>query len=65
MQHRIVLMNSVETMFENFKYLSDNFKKDVLLYGDPRLDENTNKSILKATLLFIKNTERFSGSLFG
>ena len=63
-QHRVVLMNSVETMFENFSSLSDDFKKEILLYGDPHLDVNTNKSILNATLLFIKNTERFSGSIF-
>ena len=35
----------------------DNVKKDVLLYGDPRLDENKNKFILEATLSSIKSTE--------
>ena len=57
-------MNSVNTVFENFHSLSDNFKRDILLYGDPQLDEKTNKFILEATLDYIKNTERFSGSLF-
>ena len=57
-------MNSVNTVFENFHPLSDNFKRDILLYGDPQLDEKTNKFILEATLDYIKNTERFSGSLF-
>ena len=32
--------------------------------GDPQLDEKTNKFILEDILDYIKNTERFSGSLF-
>ena len=44
--------------------MSDNVKKEVLLYGDPRLDENKNKFILEATLFYIKSIERFSGSIF-
>ena len=44
--------------------MSDNAKKDLLLYGDPRFDINKNKFILEATLFYIKSTERFSGSLF-
>ena len=63
-QHRIDLMNSVNSIYENFDSLSDNNKRDVLLFGDPSSDGNTNKFILEATLLYIKSTERFSGSLF-
>ena len=63
-QNRIVLMNSVKSVSENCNSLSDNVKKDVLLYGDPRLDENKNKLILEGTLSYIKSTERFSGSIF-
>ena len=44
--------------------LSDNVKKDILLYGDSRLDGNKNKFILEATLTYIKSTDRFSGSIF-
>ena len=51
-------MNSVKSVSEIFNSLSDNVKKDVLLYEDPRLDENKNKSILEATLSYIKSTER-------
>ena len=50
-------MNSVKFVSENFNSLYDNVKKDVLLYGDPRLDENKNKFILEATLSSIKSTE--------
>ena len=57
------LINSVEYIFEGFDSLSDNAKKDLLLYGDPRFDINKNKFILEATLSYIKITERFSGSL--
>jgi len=57
-------MNSVKSVSDDFESLSDNNKKDVLLYGDSRLDENKNRTIIIATLTYIKNTERFSGSLF-
>ena len=63
-QNRISLMNSVKSVSENFNSLSDNVKKDVLLYGDSQLDENKNKFILEATLCYIKSTERFYGSIF-
>ena len=57
-------MNSLKFICDNFDFMSDNVKEDLLLYGDSRLDENKNKDILKATIRFIKNSERFSGSLF-
>ena len=63
-QHRIDLINSVKYIFESFNYLADNYKKDLLLYGDPHFDINKKKFILEATLFYIKITERFSGSLF-
>ena len=63
-QFRNDLMNSVKSVSDDFESLSDNNKKDVLLYGDSRLDENKNRTIIIATLTYIKNTERFSGSLF-
>ena len=63
-QHRIDLINSVKYIFEDFDPLSDNAKKDLLLYGDPRFDINKNKFILQATLFYIKSTEKFSGFLF-
>ena len=63
-QYRIDLMNSVKSILENFESLSDNVKKDILLYGDSCLDGNKNKFIFKATLTYIKSTNRFSGSIF-
>ena len=53
-------MSSVKSVCHNFESMSDNDKKDVLLYGDSRFDENKNKFILEATINFIKNSERFS-----
>ena len=58
------LINSVNALSINFETLSDNSKKDILLYGDSRLDGNKNKLILEETIIYIRNTERFSGSLF-
>ena len=62
--HRVALMNSVKSICDNFDSMSDNVKEDLLLYGDSRFDENKNKVILKATINYIKSTERFSASLF-
>ena len=63
-QYRIDLMNSVKSILANFESLSDNVKKDTLLYGDSQLDGNKNKFILEVTLTCIKSTDRFSGSMF-
>ena len=57
-------MNSVKSVLDNFESVSDNIKKEILLYGDSRLDNNKNKFILEATLNYIKTSERVSGSLF-
>ena len=56
-------MNSLKSILENLESLSDNVKKDILLYGDSRLDGNKNEFILEATLTYIKSTDRFSGSI--
>ena len=56
-------MNSVKSTCDYFGSMSDNVKEDLLLYADSLFDENKNK-VLKATINYIKNTERFSGSLF-
>ena len=57
-------MNSVKSVYDNVESLSDKDKKDMLLYGDSRLDRIKNKFILEATLTYIENPERFCGSLF-
>ena len=62
--HRIDLMNSIKSVIINFEFMTDNRKRDVLLYGDSRFDENKNKFILQATINSLKNFERFSGSHF-
>ena len=63
-QYRLDLMNSVKSVLDDFKSFPDNDKKDILLYVDSHLDNNKNKYILEATLNYIKNSERFSGSFF-
>ena len=57
-------MISVNSVLDDFESFSDIDKKDILLYDDPRLDNNKNKIILEATLNYIKVSERFSSSLF-
>ena len=56
-------MNSVNSIIPNFESMNDNMKKDILLYGDSRFDENKNKIILEATINYLKNSERFSQSI--
>ena len=63
-QHHIDLMNSVKSILESFQYLPENVKKDILLYGESRLDGNKNKFILEAPLTYIESNDRFSGSIF-
>ena len=57
-------MNSVKTVCDNFESISDNVKKNVLLYGGSRFNEDKNRYILEATITYMKDSERFSGSLF-
>ena len=57
-------MNNVKSICDSFDSMLDNVKEDLILYGDWRSNKNKNKFILKATINHIKNTERFSGSLF-
>ena len=57
-------MNSVNSVCDPFESLSDSSKRDILLYGNSRLDTNKNKFILVATINNINHSERFSGSLF-
>ena len=55
-QHRTDIIKSIRSAFDNCESLSDNFKKDVILYGDLPLNENK-----KTTLAYMKNCERLSG----
>ena len=57
-------MNSINSVVQNFEFMSENNKKDLLLFGDSRFNENKNKVILEATITFIKKSERFIGSIF-
>ena len=62
--HRIDLMNSVKSVIINFESMTDNRKQDILLYSDSHKNENKNKIISEASVNYLKNFERFSGSLF-
>ena len=62
--HRYDLMNSLKSIIPNFESLTDNHRIDIFLYDDSRFDENKNKIISEATINYLKNSERFSGSLF-
>ena len=57
-------MNSAKSVITNFEPMTDNRKRDIMLYGDSRFDENKNKIMLEGTINHLKNSKRFSGSLF-
>ena len=57
-------MNSVNSVVQNFEFMSENNKKNLLLFGDSGFDENKSKVILKVTLTVIKKSGRFTRSLF-
>ena len=64
MSKHLVLVLNHNSVVQHFELMSENNKKDLLLFGDSRFDENKNKVILEATLTLIKMSERFTGSLF-
>ena len=53
------LMNKVNQIDENFSYLSNDSKVNLLLYCDSRFDDNKNNFILSASVTYILETERF------
>ena len=57
-------MNSLKSIIPNFEFLTDKSRIDILLYGDSRFDENKIKIILEAAINYLKNSKRFSESLF-
>ena len=61
---RTDLINSANSVVQNFEFMSENDKKDLLLFGDSGFDGNKNKVILEAIITFIKESERFIESLF-
>ena len=56
-------MNSVKPIIFNSEPWNNNDRINTLLYGESWFNENKNKIILEKTIN-LKNSERFSGSLF-
>ena len=57
---RRLLFTSIQSLNINFELLEPRDKIKFLLYGDSSLDLARNKLLLKATLKFVADTERFS-----
>ena len=53
-EHHINLINSVNSVSDNFESFSNNDKRDILLYGDTWFNTNKNKFILESTVTYIK-----------
>ena len=62
MNHRYELFQILNPiMFANdMRFLDDNNLIRLLLYGHEKLKFDENQSVLKATINFIKKTQRFS-----
>ena len=60
--HRKVLYGTVNPILlvYNTQFLVDNLFVQLLLYGDKKFKLEENQSILKATIKFIRDTNRFS-----
>ena len=63
-QIRATLFEKVLIACNNFQSLSYQSKTSLLLYGDSSLTDLKNKTIIEATICFIKDSNRFSGPLY-
>ena len=61
---RLELLNNVCTLNPSLKNYSNEKLSNVPLYGSEDFNCNLNNKIVKATIKFIKISERFNGPLF-
>ena len=57
---RYTFLNTIHLLNRNFLLLVPEEKSLFILYGDKSLAHDTNKLVLKATLKYLKYTERFA-----
>ena len=57
---RKILFESISMSKGDISNLSDSKKVDLFLYGDEKLDIEINQAILKATICFLKSSQRFA-----
>ena len=61
---RVTLLNDIKAIDESIFSTSDDDIVHVLLYGHQRFTLQENQLIIKASLTFITESERFKGPLF-
>ena len=61
---RLELLKNVCILNQSLRNYSNEKLLNILLYGSEDFDCNMNKEILKATIKFLKISERFNGPLF-
>ena len=61
---RKTLLDDLRVINVNILKLSENALTDLLLYGDASFDKIRNKMILTASIKFIVDSDRFTGSIF-
>ena len=61
---RITLMSDLSTIDPSICFLNETYLVHLLLFGDKKYDLATNQKILKATIVFLKESSRFDEGLF-
>ena len=61
---RTTLLDELNTIEPNLIFLNENDFIKTLLFGNPAFSCEINKSIIKCTLRYLKNSTRFDGELF-
>ena len=61
---RKTLLKNVEMIDESILYVNDDDLIEILLFGNCKFSLETNLAIIKASINYIKNSDRFDKSLF-
>ena len=61
---RKILLDKVKKIFPSLSNLAKTQVVSTLLYGNENLNDTNNAEVITCTILFLKQTSRFDGSLF-
>ena len=62
--NRSKLLKNVYNLHQTLRNYDDDHLIHILLYGSEKFNFNSNKEIIKLTICYLKDTERFDESLF-
>ena len=64
LHERKTLFNNIKSVLHYILEQIGSFVNNVLLFGDPSLDDSSNTIILNGTINYMTSTKRFGGSIF-